>query len=249
MVETQDRVAVAEHLFAAVGREGRVSLAVLSDDDECVLGGGQWALSDADVWRRWAAAPDEERAVATRRVVDSLRERGCVDAVEDRPEGPRLTLAPELGVVQVARARPAFVLTALPVPADRPLLAPLVYAVADEVAGLRGLVVELRGGGRHDYRLMTPRRAAEGLAAWAHRAVTTVDWGGRCDTVVLEVFRHRAGEPLEAAALTVPGPESAQDGMTLFFGGGRARHETQDASALADQVEELLLQSAEGTVV
>jgi hypothetical protein len=220
----------------------------MSDDDECVLGAGSWVLSDVEVWRRWAGAPAQQRAAATRATVDSLRQRGYVLGAEDRPEGPRLNLAPEVGIVQVARSRPAFVLTVLPVPVGRPLLAPLVYAVSDEVAGLRGLVVELRGGGRHDYRLMSPRRAAEGLASWAHRAVTSDLWGARCETVVLEVIRHRAGEPLEAAALTVPGREAAKDGMTLFFGGTRARHEEQDADALAGQVEELLLQAAEGTV-
>ena len=105
--------------------------------------------------------------------------------------------------------------------------------------------MELRDHGVHDYRLLSVRRAAEGLAEWAHRALTSEVWGARVESVLLEVIRHRDGEQLDAAAFTATAPEATQDGMTLFFGGRRARHDSDDVPSMADSIERLLRQSAE----
>lgn len=240
-METNDRVAAAERLFAALDEAGRVELGVLTDEDECVLGAGRWVMSDAAVWRAWMSCSDGDRAATTRAVVDSLVERGFVTDVDDEAESFRLELSATAGLVAAVRSRPAFVVTALTAPE---LLAPLAYGVVDEVAGLRGVVVELRDSGVHDYRLLSVGRAAEGLATWAHDAVTTSRWGARCDTVVLEVLRHREGESLQAAAVTVEAPQSPRDGIALSFGGRRTRYDAEDPAALRAAVEQLLREAA-----
>ncbi|HET8604865.1 MAG TPA: hypothetical protein VFM09_13120 [Marmoricola sp.] len=113
----------------------------------------------------------------------------------------------------------------------------------DEVVGLRGLVVELRADGVHDYRLLSVPRAAAGLAAWMQRAVATVDWGERADRVVVDVVRHRPGEPLEAAGLSLRA--GADEGSALLFGGRRRRYDARDLGAVTEAAEELLRQAGE----
>jgi len=240
-VDTDARVAQVRGLFAEAARNGRVPLGVLDDHEEAALGEGRWALSDAAAWLAWTALPDEERAAASGAALRRLTDRGLA-AVEDAGETFRVTPAAPAALVVAARSSPTYVVTVLP-DDEPPAVLPYGYGLVDEVEGDRGLVVELRGEGRHDYRLCSTAHAAEAFGTWAWQAVHEGVSGRRYGTVVLEVLRHREGEPLQAAAVTVPGPDAGKDGMVQLFGGERARRDAGDREALVEQVAALLRQA------
>jgi hypothetical protein len=242
-VSTAERSELAASLFAQADRDGSVPLLGLTEVDECVLGNGEWLLTDAVEWTLWLALSDRERASRTADTLDALCARGLAERTDDPLT---VGLAAPLGLVQVARSSPAFVLLPQSMPARTGLVAPIVYGVCDEVAGLRGLVVELRRPGRHDYRLTSVDHGADGLARWVQGALTSEVYGGRVQTVVLETVRHREGGPAEASGLAVEAEAEELKGTTLHYGGTRARFDADDLGALAAAVRDLVQDAASG---
>lgn len=104
-MSASDRVTVAERLFDALDEQGSIPLGVLTDDDECVLDNGIWALFDTGAWLRWTAAHDADRAARARSAVASLLERGYAEGVEERDDSYQITLSAPLGIVEAARRR------------------------------------------------------------------------------------------------------------------------------------------------
>jgi len=237
------RTAAATDLLARADGDEAVPLVVLTDDEECVLGQGTWALSDAGTWRRWCGLGEADRDARSSAAVSALVARGLAVSAADA-DGLVSTAA--LGFVQAARSRPGFLVTPLAVgPGDRPLPAPLAYGVVEDFRRVRAVVLELRDGDSHDYRLLSPARAAGALTRWATEVLVSE---GTASPVVLEVLRHRAGEELEAAAVTLQPPEEGGTrpaGSTLFFGGRREPHDAEDPGAAAWQLEELMEQAAD----
>ena len=195
------RAEAAAALFAEIAVTGSVPLGALTDDEECVLGGDGWALGDPQTWREFAVRPHDHRTRVSRTVRRSLVESGQVwpSATSDEVE-----LTPALGIIAAARTRADFFVVARTEPEQpRPVAIPLGYAVADDREGYRGLVVELRTPGWHDYRMLSGPRAAAGFVDWAMRATGSDEWGSRAEVVALEVLRFDEQAPT-AAGLTVP---------------------------------------------
>ena len=174
----RERTDRAESLFRSLGEHPSIPLGVLTDDQEMALGQQAWGLGDAAVLHAWLALPEGERRRRAQAAVAALVRAGqaVVGAAGPRgvPEGA--VLGVELSLVDLARRQGGLVLSTSLRRADDgsdipPVVRPLAYAVIDEVGGLRGLVVELRGGARHDYRLTSLGRTAGGLATWAVEAV------------------------------------------------------------------------------
>lgn len=186
------RSQAAREVFEYVAREGRIEFGVLSDDEECVLGRGLWPMTDPAAWTRWCALPEAEREARASRALSDLVARSALGPA-DGGEHPTSIW---LGTVLEARTRPAAMLSApnLSGAADAPT--PFLYALADQVGGLRGVVVELRGAGLHEYKLLSLQRAADGMARWAASVAP----------VVLSVTRHAEHEPLAITSVeVVPG--------------------------------------------
>jgi hypothetical protein len=239
--DTQTRRSEALRLFEHAAAGTSVPLVVLTDQEECVLANGEWALFDLDAWLRWTAMPAPYRADAVDAVRASLRDRGYL-----AESGSSAGSVP-LGLVTAARRVPYFVVVTLDGAAGGALPCPLLYGVVDDAAGLRGVVVELRANGVHDYRLLSPRRAAEGLVSWASRAVPSDGDArrGERESVLIEVLRHRVGEPMAAAAVVVRRGSVA----SLRFDGSRVRCERGDLPGMVTMVERLLRDAAERTPV
>lgn len=159
-----------------------------------------------------------------------------------RPGGDELDLSPALGLIAAARTHADF-LVVTRTPEGTPVrAAPFGYAVADDDHGFRGLVVELRTPGWHDYRLLAIRTAAEGFVDWARRAVDSHAWGGRADVAVIEVLRLDEESP-GAAAVSIRSSGSDRPASAVLLDGRRLRVGARDRDALVATVETMVEQA------
>lgn len=230
-------------LFAQAQASGSVFLGTLTDDEDCVFGGGRWAFTDIDVWTNWQARPAVERQAATRTAFRSLAASGLVTDLKMQERRVHAELSAALGVIEIARSRADFLIAPSAQPGT-PAVLPYGYAVVDQVGGLRGVVVEVRGPGWHDYRLVSPQRAAHGLAGWMTGTVDADDWGPRQDASIVEVMRLDEKEP-QAAGVTVREYDGALRGASLHFGGRRTQFDAGDLEALTGELVSLIREAAE----
>lgn len=230
-------------LFAQAEVDGSVFLGTLTDDEDCVLGAGRWAFTDVDVWTNWEARPTAERQAATRTAFRSLADSGLIAELKLQEGRVAAELSAALGVIEVARSRADFLLAPSAQPGT-PAVLPYGYAILDQVAGLRGIVVEVRGPGWHDYRLVSPERAAHGLAGWMIGTVTADDWGPRQETSLVEVMRFDEADP-QAAGISVRDSDVGLRGASLHFGGKRVQFDASDVDSLTGEIVVLIREAAE----
>ncbi|MGH3414723.1 MAG: hypothetical protein ACRDPH_16750 [Marmoricola sp.] len=222
---------------------GSVWLCSLTDDEECVLGNGRWAFTDAGVWREWLARPDAEREFATGAALRSLDGAGLVSGVDVQPERVRAVTSTALGIVEAARTRADFLITATIQP-TAPAVTPYGYAILDEVDGLRGIVSEVRGAGSHEYTLVSSCKAAEGFADW----LLTVGGVGAGDATsegaMVEVMRLDEEQP-QAAAVTIRAGKGSPRGASLRFGGTRRRFDPREREEVVSEIQAIIDQAIE----
>lgn len=236
----------ARRLFDRADLDGSVALATLSDVEEYVLGADRWLLVDGPGWLAWLAIGDEARDRHTAETVRDLLERGDAVHVDESDDGYEITLSAPWGLMELARMSAYFTVVPSVSPRDCGVVAPLLYGIVDEVAGLRGFVTELRQPGRHVYRLLSVERACAALAEWTQGALLSEEYGGRAAAAVLEVLRHRDGEEPQAAGLSVSVDGEQLRGASLLFGGHRDGFDAADRDTLTAQIR-VLLQQAAGT--
>lgn len=232
----------ASGLFAEVAITGSVPLGRLTEEQDVVLGGGRWALTGVDAWRAWQERSEDDRSIATLEALRSLEDQGMVTEVASAPGRVEVAYSAPLGLVDVARSHADFLI----VPSTRPgtpAVLPYGYAILDEVAGLRGIVIEVRGAGRHDYRLVSPRRAADGFARWMLGAAGSDEWGPQQSAAVVEVMRVDQETPVAAGA-TVRDVDGALHGAVLGFGARRSRFDGSSQAAVSAVVRGIIEEAA-----
>lgn len=198
------RVQGVRDMFTALAVDGGAELGVLTDVEECVLGAGRWLMTDPRVWAQWREVPEAVRRDVGHKVVAGMEERGLI---ADRiTSGDAETLVPNPWLATVTRVRtgPSFIVAPLERDDRTEAPYPLAYGIVDET-GLVGFAVEVRGEGRHHYRLASPQRTASGLAAWIE------------ETVVTEAGGFSGGDaPLVVAVLSSPTDLGVQLKALLF---------------------------------
>lgn len=222
---------------------GRVELCRLTDDQQTALGGIDWALAEAATATAWAALALDEQRRRLDTAVDDLEAAGLVTAAGPQPDAD-LVPSSELALVVAGRTRPVYVAVAGG-PEGSAVLAPRMYAIADEMHGLWGLLVELSAGGVHGYRFVTTDFAARELVLWARLALTTRDLGDRVDRVAVELVRHREGEQLTWAGAVLGKDDRGLIVARRFFGGERDRRAGTTDDEAANLLRELLERAAD----
>ncbi len=243
------RAAEARSLLVEAQVSGLVHLARLTDAEELLLGGGLWALSDAEVVTRWSALSPTSRdavLVGARRTI-LARELATIEdpAADDTSATDILVPSAALGLVMAARSNATFVCLAGG-PETHPAPGPRLYALVDD-EGLQGLVVEVAAGGEHDYRLASPELAARGLTAWALRHLQAPKPQDRPPMLVVELLRHRAGETMTMAGALVTAPRGLVTLATRDFEGARERTVAVGAEEVERALLTLLLEAAQQT--
>jgi hypothetical protein len=234
-IDAAARTAAARQLLDRLGGAGFVDLTVLAGADLCVLGGPKHPLFWEPLARAWLEQSPQDLERLTRARTASMVERGLLipepGALDATAPGSVHALDPRLGIALVARTRPTFVITVHFTPAIPPLN---LFALGDEEAPVRGIVVESPGGNPavpdeqpkggplgvvFYYLLATPENAADFLAKWTIRP-----------TPAKRPFR---GQPPRIVSLFRPASEPGSAGWHLAVRGDgtRARVDSPDGSA------------------
>lgn len=247
MEPSERRIAEAENLFLESETMGSVDLVALSDDSECFLGEGLWPLSDPRVFLAWSALQPDERDRRRQIGLAELLAGGLAEVrdTSDTQDLAGVDLDARLALVALAREAPSFVVNVVPPVDSRGLVIPFGYGIVEEGLGLRAVLIEVRDGSMHQYRLASARQAAHGIAEWTRLALTSNEVGTRCTEVVIEVGRHREGEGLEMAIVRVAGPDSQDAGGAITFDGERVVFQPERTDVLADLIGELIGQASE----
>jgi hypothetical protein len=137
-----EREAVAIRLFERAAAGESVELAELSGMERCVLAGpGPVLWEQQPVARAWDEFGDERRAEATKLAVAGLRERRLLlEDVSQGSGGSAWSVSPELGIIQAARRKPAYIVAAEV--EGRKTRSLRFFAVGDNDQAVRGVVVE-----------------------------------------------------------------------------------------------------------
>ncbi|WP_194893821.1 hypothetical protein [Catenulispora pinisilvae] len=140
----RDLGAVAVRLFERVATGESVELAVLSGVERCVLGQPAYALLERPVRLAWDGFGETRRTKATELSLAGMSERGLIrrevgdDAAE--PAASLWSMSPELGIVQAAQRKPAYlVVTEVEGKKTRGLR---FFAIGDQEQPVCGVVVE-----------------------------------------------------------------------------------------------------------
>lgn len=170
--EGSERARRAEELLAESARSGTVELPALTRYELGALGvldEGAWRDGDDVAW--WQGLGEETREAVSVAALRGLGARGLIDLAGDPvgedDSGVRIPTGPELACVLVARSNPSFLVIGRDSGTGTRGRAWL-YGIAEEGAGLRGVLSErLDDNGVHRFRLDSPNRGADDLAAWA----------------------------------------------------------------------------------
>lgn len=160
--------------------DGRVDLVALTDDQEEVVGQGEWVMTRADVHAAWVSLDQKNRASRTREALDAMTASEAMRTWSVAEGRIVLDLSPELYLVDAARRNPSFLTYGLD-DADRidgAIPSPRGYGLMDS-SGLHGVVVELVGPTVHFYRLMSVPAFLTATATWLWEAVTSEALGIR----------------------------------------------------------------------
>lgn len=224
-------------LLDTAERDGVALLPELMAVDLCVLGAALQAVFDEPVWRSWLALADATREGFVLDVLSGLAQRRLIDPPADQDVSALRVHAP-LGLIMVARSRPAFVVVCSVGEVQRG--APRMYGIAEDGRGLRAVLAEqvsaerigLGTGHRerldpvedrarpgdlnqiYKYALMLPGQAVHVLASWLHAE----DGSGAIVPRCLDLYRHREGQSLTHEQVTV----------TADADGDRIHHVTPD---------------------
>lgn len=175
MVSTGDeseRARRAEELLAESARNGTVELPTLTRYELAALGvldEGAWRDGDDVAW--WQGLDPEAREAVTIAALRGLGARGLIDLggepVGEDERSVRVPTGPELACILVARSNPSFLVIGRDSATGTRGRAWL-YGISEEGAGLRGVLSErLDDNGLHRFRLDSPNRGVDDLAAWA----------------------------------------------------------------------------------
>lgn len=109
----RDLGAVAVRLFERVAAGESVELAVLSGLERCALGRPTYALLERQIRLAWDGFGEDRRTKATEMSLAGLCKRGIISAgvtgsEADGGAAPVWTASPELGIVQAAQRKPAY---------------------------------------------------------------------------------------------------------------------------------------------
>lgn len=221
----QPDVDEAWRLFDAAERAGVASLPELLAVDLCVLGAALQSVFDEPVWRSWLALKDATRGGFVLDVLNGLAHRRLIDPPANENDSALRVHAP-LGLIMVARSRPAFVAVCSVGEVQRG--APRMYGIAEANGGLRAVLAEqvsaerigLGTGHRerlcpaedlaragdlnqiYKYALMSPGQAVHVLASWLQPG-SDHGLSGATAPRRLDLYRHRESQPLTREQVTV----------------------------------------------
>jgi hypothetical protein len=241
--------AVAEGIDELIrrSRSGVVQLPILFGMDLWVLGGAHHALADLAVTARWIDFNSKQQAMSRDFVLSQLWENDLL--LESPATTGQVAVTPELGLVLQARSRPTFaVLAQVDGAPGRPPFK--LYAVGDQSDPVQAMLLETPQKPPPDhrsayqrsfaamrelmwmfnFRLVSPERAMDMLAAWASVPVPVPDrprlrLPGRSRTAParsIVVVHHHEGQDLRAGALRVTredgrGEQALRDEVSRMF--------------------------------
>jgi hypothetical protein len=184
-IAARERAEAARNLIDRA-QDGLVDLATVTALELCSLGGPAHPLFDEMPARAWARLGRPQRRQVMDEATQGLVRRGLLIDTTSRtsPEQPIATCAlkPELGLVQAARCRPAFVVIVQA--EDHSPRTVRLFALGDEAGPVRGFVLEEPGlplnperyfaevgklgplGWFYRYVLLSRDMAADSLARW-----------------------------------------------------------------------------------
>lgn len=196
------RTQAVQEIFDALAIHGGVQLGVLTDIEECVLGAGRWLMTDPRVWAQWREVPEAVRRDIGHKVVTGMEERGLI--VDRIANGDAETLVPNPWLSTVIRVRtgPSFIVAPLERDEGPEVPYPLAYGIVDET-GLVAFAVEVRGGGSHHYRLVSPWRTANGVAQWIEERLVAPAGGSSAGPLVMGVLSGATDIGAQVKALIV----------------------------------------------
>jgi hypothetical protein len=156
-------------LLESLGELGVLRLPTLTTDELAALRALDASpLRDAEALEWWSGLAEDVRAAVQASTLRGLIARALlgatpVHATEDHVDLPT---SPELAVLLAARRHPSFLAVCMDVDGrGNPIMR--LYGAADDVQGLRCVLVERAGGGLHQFEVWSPSRSSELLAAWA----------------------------------------------------------------------------------
>jgi hypothetical protein len=232
------READAIRLFERAATGETVELAELSGAERCVLAGPGSALWEQPAAGAWDELDEERRATETGRAVAGLRARRLLlEEVSEGAGGSAWSMAPELGIIQAARRKPAYVVTTEIQGKEARCLR--FFAVGDTERPVRGVVVEEPVALPSTGSYMNARNP--GPLGWTTRycvlsetsavgVLTDVALVPRQDKqgkypYVIRRLQYDAGQPTAEAGLSVIGAGSSAR-VRLFHGGSHEEGRT-----------------------
>jgi len=183
-----ERTEAAQRLIDRAQNDEAVDLKVVSALELCVLGGPKHPLFEEDVAYAWLQMGNRRRRKLIQLITEGMVERGLLTenhpGTSPRQGAPTYSLTPELGIALAARCRPAFIV--ITDTAVSTIRTPRMFALGDQDEPVRAIVVEDPAalpadkaddfpqvkkfgplGRMYRYFLVSPGKAAEGLAEWA----------------------------------------------------------------------------------
>jgi hypothetical protein len=157
------------HLLEALVEAGELRLPTLTTEELAAVGALDASpLRDARALQWWSGLSEEVRVALQASALRGLIARGLLRGAADDEKADRVNLptAPELAVLLTTRRQPSWLAVCMEVnDKDNPVTR--LYGAADEVQGLRCVLVEREGIGLHEFELWSPARSSELLAEWA----------------------------------------------------------------------------------
>lgn len=256
-----ERTEAARQLIEEAQHSDFVELVTVSGLELCVLGGPKHPLFEEKVARAWLDLGNRRRKKVIEWVTEGMVERGLL--IENNPgfspaeKGPTYALKPTLGIALAARCRPTFIVLAET--ADANVRTPRLFALGDESAPVRAVVVEepaalpadLAGkfphvkkfgplGRFYRYVLVSESKAAEVLAELAISPAPESANTGQSPGWTVTLYRHDDGQSPVGARLHVQGDGTTAHLVPAGNGSNGAGTAAYDFAGLTKVMQDLM---------